>query len=408
MTVGQQQVDADGDVDIEGATDNDGVPLPQQQQQQQEQSRTENVKTVFMRECKRVESMFSPLGIVNAEGTLFRLVFPPGEFGKRLLDKLVDVSAVAKAASARHTWEAQQLIAVSQVLPCPMHVSPLLLALIRDGNACVRFTDAITNASRLHTTRIAVRDMDTENPEHKKRCDNFRRVLELFVAIKFYREVDRVVDAGKIPSAQREQQDERVYFDGLLRQFGAACDQYSIDYVHVLEWSILDMLRVPYALRSTLMTPTMRPPAHVMRPVDFGVLRANLSNYLRNRNEIFCGVYVKDELTKKETYAGNAKDAWNPMQLDVVPKLEDRVTLLAQWVHGGPLSNDDAKKCVFGLHNDWIDLHTLREYLLFLSQDTRGGIKKRALEKRPVLTEAEEAAVASVDVGAAEEMDTGE
>ena len=285
------QVDEDGDVDIEGAYDDHGVPLPQTAPTAP--PKTENVKTVFMRECKLVETMFSPLGIVNVDGSAFRIVFPPGEFGKRILDKLVNVGPVAKAAATRHAWEAQQLISVSQILPCPMHVSPLLLALIRDGEPCARWTDAITNAMRLHTTRVAVRDMDTENPEHKKKCDNLRRVLELFVAIKFYREVDRVVDAGKIPIEQREEKDSRRYFDNLLQQFGNACDQYSLDYVHVLEWCMLDMLRVPFALRHVLMTPNMRPPARLMRSVDFGVLRANLSNYVRNRNEIFCGVYVK-------------------------------------------------------------------------------------------------------------------
>ena len=127
----------------------------------------------------------------------------------------------------------------------------------------------------------------------------------------------------------------------------------------------------------------------------------------------------KDETTKREKFAGIAKDAWNPMQLDD-PKLEDRVTLLARWTPGS-IPDEKARNYLYGLHNDWIDMHTLREYMLFLSQDIRSGNgKKKGPEKRPVLTEAEEAAVASAEVmvpeemeemadhGDTEQMDTGE
>jgi hypothetical protein len=221
-------------------------------------------------------------------------------------------------------------------------------------------------------------------------------VLEVFVAGNFYREVDRIIAAGKIPVNQRHEQDGRIYFDGLLRQFGAAADQFALDYVHVIEWCVLDMLRVPYAIRGAVMTPFMLPRAEgSMLPIDFGVLRVNLANNLRNRNEIFCGHYIVDPLTKKEKFVGIAKDSWNPMFLDA-PKLEDRLSLLARWTSAVPA--EDAKRCVFGIHNDWIDLHTLREFMLFLSQDIRDKPKR---EMRPVLTETEEAE--AIPVATAEE-----
>jgi hypothetical protein len=299
---------------------------------------------------------------------------------------LVDVSFITSAATSRHAWEAQQIIGVSMILPSPVHVSPLLLALIRDGAGSARFSDAITVACRLHIVRIAVKDRDTENPEHKARCDKLRKILEAFVANEFfYRELDRIVDAGKIPLEEREEKDSRIYFDALVRQFAAACDRYALAYVHVQEWAVLDMLRVPYALRPAFMTPNMLPTASVLRSVEFGVLRSNLASYLRNRNEIFCGVYEKDRETGKERFIGIAKDSWNPMMHDLAPKLEDRLSVLARWVPNA-LPDADAARCMYGIHNEWIDLHTLREFMLFLSKD----IRSKPAKMRPVMTETEE------------------
>jgi hypothetical protein len=164
--------DDDGDVVIDDAFDNHGVHLPSVPAGVEgpfgPAAKTENVKDLFARVCKNdVEREFSPMGIVNGDGTMFKLVLPPGEFGKRFADKLIDCSMVVKTATSRHGWEAQQIVAASMILPCPMHVSPLLLTLIRDGNGSSRFTDAITNATRLHLLRVIIRDIDTENPEHK-------------------------------------------------------------------------------------------------------------------------------------------------------------------------------------------------------------------------------------------------
>lgn len=129
---------------------------------------------------------------------------------------------------------------------------------------------------------------------------------------------------------------------------------------------------------------------------------------MRARNMHFCGEWSEypDAATGKLVYKGIAKHAWNPMTLDIdenvpvneqVPRFEDRMTMLARWSPECTLTPTVQQRCVFGVHNSWIDLHTLRQILLFLSPDTRfnpsaqGAHKYEEIRrKRAVRTEREE------------------
>lgn len=386
-----------------------GVELPETRDRTAKKERHMNIKDLFNRERRQAETAFSPLGIVNEDGTQFKLVFPPGDIGKRLIEKLVDISFIMPAATVRYAWNAEQIVSASNILPCPVHTSPLLLTLIREKGATRRFSDAITVLARLHIARIAIAEKDTENPEHKTRCDKLRKILEQYVAAEFYRTLDEIVELGNVPQEERAEKDARRYFGQLIERFAHACDVYSLAMIHVQEWVICDMLRVPYSLRAPLFTPQMFPPAGAVfsnNGESFGVLRVNLGNYLRNRNTIYCGHYSKpDPVTKKETYLGIHPEAWNPMHLDEAPRLEDRLALLGNWTADTPKLVPNASRCMFGIHNDWIDNHTLREYMLLLSKDTRPG-PVRAM--KPVRTEEEEDAEKEQQQQAPEKMDTGE
>ncbi len=181
------------------------------------------------------------------------------------------------------------------------------------------------------------------------------------------------------------------------------------------------MCRIPYAYFAPLMTPKLTPPASAAfsDPMDpgFAVLRANMCSVLRARNKYFCGKYsaAVDPDTGKYIYMGIDPKSWMPMRLNDGPgggedveggyvRIEDRLIKLGKY-EGTPVPKEYHDKCMFGIYQDWIDLHTLREVLMFLSNDDRRKkvdgpslAKESVSEKnnrgrmRPVLTEAEEAA----------------
>ncbi len=86
----------------------------------------------------------------------------------------------------------------------------------------MRFTDAITLASRLHYLRKAIHELDTRDKPFKKQCDTNRVRLEFRVAGDFWEAVDIIVGLGKIPTGQRQgpyANDNRAYFVDLVTRF---------------------------------------------------------------------------------------------------------------------------------------------------------------------------------------------
>jgi len=67
-------------------------------------------------------------------------------------------------------------------------------------------------------------------------------------------------------------------------------------------------------------------------------------------------------------YVGIDPNCWCPMDLDK-PPLAERPYMLAKWTK--ELDPALASSCLFGIYKDWIDLHTLREYMRMLEVDSR-------------------------------------
>lgn len=379
MDTGNDEDDQEERYDEHGVRLPDPILLPEQVTK-----KTENIVNLFNRERLEAEHDFSPMGLTSTDGQGFQMMFPPGETGQRLIAKLINVAFIVNPATARFKTYVEGMVVSSNILPCPLHVSPLALALVREKSACPRFTDAISSACRLHVLRKAILELDTATPEHKQVCEKFRRVIEGHISGIFYREIDRLTKLVPLDT-----EDRRLFQENVVRAFGAASDAYSLAYVHLIEWNICDMLRVPYGMRHLLMTPQMFPAPS--QGAAFHVLRLNLANYVRRRNTIYC--WVLDEKTNAYTHVDPT--SWMPMNLEE-PRLENRLVELAQWIRGASYE----ARCIYGVYNDWIDMHTLREYMLLLSTDTREKpaslLKKR--DQSRVRTEEEELAEGSSTV----------
>lgn len=126
----------------------------------------------------------------------------------------------------------------------------------------------------------------------------------------------------------------------------------------------MDMLRLPYNVRAYLMTPVLLPTAEQAfagpNQGAYPILRNNLVNYTGQRNMLMCGILNP----ATNMYTGIHPDAWMPMRLDD-PPLVDRAMLLGRWVKDDARQAQYANRCLFGMHNGWIDLHTLWECARF-------------------------------------------
>ncbi len=296
-------------------------------------------------------------------------------------------------------------------MPTPVSVSPLAMVLLRDKGRA-RYTDAISSLVLLVELYMGIRELDVSNPAHKKACDAYDIKLNRFVGARFYAEVDAIIKALAIPSEHRQEKDGRAYADGLLRRGARACDAYTLGKIHVLEWAIMDLMRVPYILRPALMTPSGLPTdaGKVLIGQSFPILRLNLCRYMRNRNKILCAKYEDEtESAEKRKNAvrivGQAEDAFMPMNPDL-PPIEDRLHLLAAYDKNNKAMELIASKCIYGIHNGWVDLHTINEWLYFLSNDERGkGQEGEFTGPKMALTEDQEALKAAEEAGDAVPMD---
>lgn len=285
------------------------------------------------------------------------------------------------------------------------------MVLLRDKGRA-RYTDAISSLVLLVELYMGIRELDVSNPAHKKACDAYDIKLNRFVSARFYAEVDSTVNAMRTPVEYRQEKDSRKHSDVLLRRFAHACDFFTLSKVHVLEWAIMDLLRVPYILRPALMTPTGLPTdgPRVLIGQSFQILRLNLCRYTRNRNRILCAKY-EDEVESAEKrknavrIIGQAEDAYMPMNPDL-PPIENRLQLLAAYDKNDKAMELIASQCIYGIHNGWIDLHTLNEWLFFLSTDERGkGQEGEFTGPKMALTEDQEALKAAEEAGEAVPMD---
>lgn len=372
--------------------ENDCVPMDTGEEEQDDdddlrdhddsKTKYRNVYQVFHETRMRVGTR-ARLGETTAAsdevvGKVFRLRFPDGLAGKYVTSKIPNMALMIQSGERTMQRDAEGLVASSQMLCPPVHVSPLFMALNRDFQPCQTITDAITSIMRLSIVRLLLMHTDTSDPVHKDRANKYRRTLVHELSSVYYGKVEDIIAEGSKPVAEREEKDARKFYANLTARFGLESDRFAMGLIHAVEWNILDILHIPYAMRCGLMTPDLTgervDPRTYMNKVSFEILRANLCNYTRNRNEVFCMKYEVDTSTGRyKTTKIIDPDAWQPMHLDE-PRLEDRLALLETYHRDNPVPNAD--RIMFGLYHNWISLHTLREFLMFLSTDTRTKPKK--------------------------------
>jgi hypothetical protein len=389
-------------METEAQEDSMGVPLPDRPPVVPVKPKV-NVRIVFDEQCDKIEKGFVPLGIINPDGTQFKFVMPPGHMGDQINKRVFAIPfPIRSAAWQRYHKMYEVFIGLTKVLPVPLHTSPLALLMIREPEPAMRWKDAISTLHGLHVLRHAMHEMDTENQEHKTRCWAFYKTLEAYIAERFYAELDRLAEEEKVGASTREVA-QRV-----AAKFGDAVSRFALDMVHAVEWCCMDILQLPYEWRYLFMTPNDLPPGTVMNKVAFDQLRTQTIRYLVDRNKIYCGLYAdeKDEKTgvTRRVYKGIDPTSWCPMQLDS-PPLAERPYMLAQWKKD--LDPTLAASCLFGIYKDWIDLHTLREYMRMLEVDSRPetAAKMAALNARVVEPEQGKPAAAAATTTATA-MDT--
>ncbi len=289
---------------------------------------------------------------------------------------------------------------LTNVLPCPIHVSPLGMLMVREREASLRYRDALTMLLSLHVLRRTLHETHAgsvdpgketekdENKVHKEHAWKLYGVLARHIRERFCKDISRLCAAEKQAGSTREAATQAA------GEFGDAATRYALGMVHAVEWCCLDILRIPFEWRHLFMTPNEMPEGKQLKPDAFGQLRRNTFNYLDNRNASYCGYYEAevDPKTKvsKRVYKGIDPQAWHSMNLNK-PPLADRLQLLVAWSRD--LDQEVAAKCLFGVYRGWIDLHTLREYMHML--EVQGNDTKPRRRRRGAMTEAAEAAAAA-------------
>jgi len=293
---GAMDIGRDGD-DDEPMLDAMGVPLPQMPKPAAEPKGVKRqVWEVFLEQCAKIEKGFVPLGMINPGGNLFKFVMPPGYWGEQFTKRITHIlPLVISAASRRFYKMCEQYIIVMNVLPCPIHVSPLALALIREPEHCNRYTDAISLLLRLHILRHCLHDLDTENPVHKDLCWRLYKRVEARISTRYYQEIARLYALE-----HQQQQPSRAVSEQTAHGYGAAATQYAIDMVHAIEFCCLSILRIPYEWRYLFMTPNDTPLGSDLPPASFDHMYKHLCNYVTNRNLLYCANVVEeiDPVTK--------------------------------------------------------------------------------------------------------------
>ena len=126
------------------------------------------------------------------------------------------------------------------------------------------------------------------------------------------------------------------------------------------------MRRVPYVARPGLMTPRTKyvDANTTMISINFDILRSILFQAMRNRQKAFSDAVPsrKDPTVMLVTE--------RPIDNDFPCPIEDRLRLLASYVKG-QTPDEIARQALFGLYNTWIDIHTLHQYMIFLSPDNQ-------------------------------------
>lgn len=150
------------------------------------------IHQLFHQTVKDIDVSGSPACIVSDDSKWIRAFFPMNALGTKMsIDWLTEIPGpVLQMGRSRNVDDATRFASGIMILPSPVHESPVALLLTRTCIAVPRFTDAITSYVNLFVIHKILLEIDTENPEHKSKCEQYRKLLCVRAAEDFYKRVD--------------------------------------------------------------------------------------------------------------------------------------------------------------------------------------------------------------------------
>lgn len=153
---------------------------------------TMTIHQLFHQTVKDIDVSGSPACVVSDDSKWIRAFFPFTSLGTRMaIVWLTEIPGpVLQMGRSRNADDATRFASGIMILPSPVHESPVALLLTRTCTAVPRFTDAITSYVNLFILHKILLEIDTENPEHKSKCEQYRKLLCVRAGEDFYKRVD--------------------------------------------------------------------------------------------------------------------------------------------------------------------------------------------------------------------------
>lgn len=171
----------------------------------------------------------------------------------------------------------------THIIPTPIHTSPLVALIERTTKKT--FTDSISSLRQLLFFYLYFYKVALDDAEYCKLCRAAYIRIKNDIDDQFFKQVDQILDGSESYSEKES-----------AALFAVVLEQYSLQRVRAVEWTILDMLSIPPRYRSGLLTPSCLPDAPRLSKAQGSVLRKNLCHYIRKRKEILGGgLKVLDE-----------------------------------------------------------------------------------------------------------------
>lgn len=153
---------------------------------------TMTIHQLFHQTVKDIDVSGSPACIVSDDSKWIRAFFPMNALGTKMsINWLTEIPGpVLQMGRSRNADDATRFASGIMILPSPVHESPVALLMTRTCSAVPRFTDAITSYVNLFIIHKILLEIDTENPEHKSKCEQYRKLLCVRAGEDFYKRVD--------------------------------------------------------------------------------------------------------------------------------------------------------------------------------------------------------------------------
>lgn len=212
-----------------------------------------------------------------------KTIYLVGELPNVVLDKFPIVqSNIMQATTGGFEENVTSLVIGEHIIATPVHIAPLLVILKRHKyNGKIvnppsdKWSDSISVIRQLLFFRIYFYNVATLHAEYKKMCMDTYNRLKKHIDDKFFNEVDEIAKKRKMGMGNP------------LEEFGVAYENYMIDFIRVLEWTIMDAIGIPVSLRGNLLTPNAPNDARVLTQDQGNLLRYNLVTYLKLRKDYY-------------------------------------------------------------------------------------------------------------------------